>query len=537
MTAGGRDRRKANGASFPMLRRLRVKFVALSMTVVTLALVMALFAIGYLDYRQSVDDVYGELRQTLSVAASMDAGRHGDYPFGGSALIPDRRGPFGGKAPDDAGWDDAPSAGEAPAEGGDQGEAPQPPEIGRGDGQGLMPVAVYRIDPSGTVAAVGRLATASVAPELLPDVLDAVLTGEESQGYLPDPGLFYAKRRTVDGTLVAFADQGAASSWQSLALTLVLTGEESQGYLPDPGLFYAKRRTVDGTLVAFADQGAASSWQSLALTLTGVGAGALLAFLAVSILFARWALRPVERAWSQQQRFVADASHELKTPLTVILANLAIVRGRPGETVASQEQWLAGTETEARRMQGLVGDLLDLARMPDPAALRAGFAPVDLTDLVEGEALQFDSVALDRGVAIECDLAPALRVEGDAARLERLVGVLVDNACKYAEEGSTVEVRLAAEGREAVLAVTNRGPLIAPKDLAHVFDRFFRVDAARTRADAPDGGQPAAGGWGLGLAIAREIARDHGGAIAAASIPEPGTGAARTTFTVRLPRA
>lgn len=490
MTAGGRDRRKANGASFSMLRRLRVKFVALSMTVVTLALVMALFAIGYLDYRQSVDDVYGELRQTLSVAASMDAGRHGDYPFGGSALIPDRRGPFGGKAPDDAGWDDAPSAGEAPAEGGDQGEAPQPPEIGRGEGQGLTPVAVYRIDPTGTVAAVGRLTTASVAPELLPNVLDAVLTGEESQGYLPDPGLFYAKRRTVDGTLVAFADQGAASSWQSLALTLA-----------------------------------------------GVGAGALLAFLAVSILFARWALRPVERAWSQQQRFVADASHELKTPLTVILANLAIVRGRPGETVASQEQWLAGTETEARRMQGLVGDLLDLARMPDPAALRAGFAPVDLTDLVEGEALQFDSVALDRGVAIECDLAPALRVEGDAARLERLVGVLVDNACKYAEEGSTVEVRLAAEGREAVLAVANRGPLIAPEDLAHVFDRFFRVDAARTRADAPDDGQPAAGGWGLGLAIAREIARDHGGAIAAASIPEPGTGAARTTFTVRLPRA
>ncbi len=490
MTAGGRDRRKANGAPFPMLRRLRVKFVALSMTVVTLALVMALFAIGYLDYRQSVDDVYGELRQTLSVAASMDAGRHGDYPFGGSALIPDRRGPFGGKAPDDAGWDDAPSAGEAPAEGGDQGEAPQPPEIGRGDGQGLMPMAVYRVDPAGTVAAVGRLTTASVAPELLPDVPDAVLTGEESQGYLPDPGLFYAKRRTVDGTLVAFADQGAASSWQSLALTLA-----------------------------------------------GVGAGALLAFLAVSILFARWALRPIERAWSQQQRFVADASHELKTPLTVILANLAIVRGRPGETVASQEQWLAGTETEARRMQGLVGDLLDLARMPDPAALRAGFAPVDLTDLVEGEALQFDSVALDRGVAIECDLAPALRVEGDAARLERLVGVLVDNACKYAEEGSTVEVRLAAEGREAVLAVANRGPLIAPEDLAHVFDRFFRVDAARTRADAPDDGQPAAGGWGLGLAIAREIARDHGGAIAAASIPEPGTETARTTFTVRLPRA
>jgi len=261
----------------------------------------------------------------------------------------------------------------------------------------------------------------------------------------------------------------------------------------------------------------------------------------VSILFARWALRPVERAWEQQQRFVADASHELKTPLTVILANLAIVRSRGDEPVAAQDQWLAGTEVEARRMQSLVGDLLDLARTPDPATLRAGFSTVDLSDLAEGEALQFDSVALDRGVSIACDLEPAVRVEGDAARLERLVAVLIDNACKYAEPGSEVAVRLAAEGREAVLSVANRGPLIAPENLARVFDRFFRVDAARTRGLVADADEPAAGGYGLGLAIAREIARDHGGAINAASTPcapsaEDG-GEAITVFTVRLPKA
>lgn len=488
------------GAAQPMLRRLRVKFVALSMTVVTLALVAALAAIGYLDYRQSVDDVYDELRQTLGLAASVDAGHRGDGRlFGEPTLIPEKRHPLGGKTQRDEGPEApaAPSAGteEPPAADTPSGDTPAPPEIGRGDGQGLTPVAVYRVDAQGTATALGRFTTASVAPDLLPEALTDAL-----------------------------ADGGA------------------QGYLGDPGLFFATRRAGSDVLVAFADQTAASSWQSLALTLAGVGAGALLIFLAVSILFARWALRPVEQAWEQQQRFVADASHELKTPLTVILANLAIVRSRGDEPVAAQDQWLAGTEVEARRMQSLVGDLLDLARTPDPATLRAGFSTVDLSDLAEGEALQFDSVALDRGVSITCDLEPAVRVEGDAARLERLAAVLIDNACKYAEPGSEVTVRLAAEGREAVLSVANHGPLIAPEDLAHVFDRFFRVDAARTRAGIADGDAPATGGYGLGLAIAREIARDHGGVISAVSTPDApspeGAGeAALTTFTVRLPRA
>lgn len=524
-----------------MLKRLRVKLVALSMTVVTLALVAALVAIGYLDYRQSVDAVYRELDQTLSLAASLDAGhRGGERPFGESTLIPEKRGPFGAKAPDAANSYAGAPAVEAPAaeasatgapaadgldpaavasaeepaaeapdpsadataadegldpsaadDGQDDAAQPAPPEIGRGDGQGsATPVAVYRVDDQGDATTLGRLTTASVASDLLPRALEAALESEDGQGYLSDQGLFFAQRRLGDVTLVAFADQAAASSWQSLALTLA-----------------------------------------------AVGAGALLAFLAVSILFARWALRPVEQAWDQQQRFVADASHELKTPLTVILANLAIVRSRGDEPVSSQDQWLAGTEVEARRMQALVGDLLDLARTPDPATLRANFGLVDLTDLVEGEALQFDSVALDRGVSITCDLEPSLRVEGDAARLERLIAVLIDNACKYAEPSTEVAVRLAAEGREVVLSVANHGPLIAPADLSRVFDRFFRADAARTRAD----GQAAVGGYGLGLSIAREIARDHGGSLSATSVPEApglaGAGPALTTFTAQLPRA
>ena len=547
--------RKAADTTAPLLRRLRVKFVALSMAVVTLALALSFSAICYLNYQQGVADVYDSLRQSAALAATNADRRDAWRPLDKPPLFSDGRGTLGdgvvgsgdaadaeatsrwegqhedaradaaddaasgsdtaagpdatpgadpGGEPDGAPDEHDPAADEtAPApedpgsavpddasSGQDDPVSPQAPEIG-GDGNAgsLIPMAVCHLDDDGTLALLPRYTTASVSPDLLAQALEEALASRESSGYLPDVSLFFSYRTSPAGLFIAFADQSAASSWQGLAITLA-----------------------------------------------GVGVVALLGFLAVSVLFARWALRPVERAWSQQQQFIADASHELKTPLTVILANLAIVRGHGSEPVASQAQWLESTETEARRMQGLVGDMLDLARTPDPTVLRASFAPVDLSDLAEGEALQFESVAFDREVTIDCHLEPSVRVEGDAARLQRLVGALIDNACKYAAPRTAVDVRVAGEGREAVLSVANHGALIAPEDLAHVFDRFFRADKARTRALA-DEGASASGGYGLGLAIAQGIAHEHGGAITAASAPEaPGSPSGVTTFTVRLPR-
>ena len=249
------------------------------------------------------------------------------------------------------------------------------------------------------------------------------------------------------------------------------------------------------------------------------------ALLLVVRRLARWILRPVEEAWDQQRRFVSDASHELKTPLAVILANAQILETAEG-VPEDARRWARSTAEEAKHMKGLVEDLLTLARADEQRASgeRAAAERVDLSALVDGCALEFDAVAFERGCSIESSLEPGLSVVGDPSQLGRLVRTLLDNATKYAARGTEVRVALAREGRRCRLAVTNLGDVIAPEDLEHLFERFYRTDRARER-------QPQ-GGFGLGLAIARSIAEAHGGTIGAASSPEEGT-----TFTVLLPLA
>ena len=276
--------------------------------------------------------------------------------------------------------------------------------------------------------------------------------------------------------------------------------------------------------IAFvSDTSIRTSMRSLTLTSLMVGGAALALLFGICLFLADWALRPVKRVWNQQRQFISDASHELKTPLTVILANLSILSRHGGETVDSQHKWISSTEDEAQRMKGLVEDLLTLARLDEAGqtAPMPVMSDVDLSDAVTGELLTFEPVAFERGVELESDVAPGVTVRGDAAKLKQLTAILIDNACKYVDEGGVVEVTLSETGKYAKLAVRNTGAPIAPEDLPHVFDRFYRADKVRTSG---------AGGHGLGLAIARAIAEEHRGTLTVASTQEAGT-----TFTATLP--
>lgn len=153
---------------------------------------------------------------------------------------------------------------------------------------------------------------------------------------------------------------------------------------------------------------------------------------------------------------------------------------------------------------------------------------MQLSRLVEGEALSFESVAFDRDIAWSCEVKPGLVVSGDARRLQRLVAVLLDNACKYAPAGGTVTIALGKEGNRACLSVRNDGEPIDPEDLAHVFDRFYRADKARTHGEVGE----APNGYGLGLSIAQQIASEHKGTLEVSSDAESGT-----VFTLTLPLA
>lgn len=303
------------------------------------------------------------------------------------------------------------------------------------------------------------------------------------------------------------------------AVSAAMAGGREEGYLYRQELRYRKISDDRGLRIAFVDVSQDfSSMRNILLTLLIVGALGLGAFLLISIFLAGWALRPVERAWDQQRQFVADASHELKTPLTVILANTDILMAHQEESIACHKKWLQSTRDEGMRMKSLVEDMLMLARsdVDKHAPVRE---PVNLSDLMWNCQLSFETLAFEHGVTIEGQAEPDVTVSGDPAALKQLFALLTDNAVKYAAPNSVINMRLSRVQEHACFSVRNRGETISPEDLPHIFERFYRADPSRS----------AQGGFGLGLAIAQSIVKSHAGSIRAESSERDGT-----TFTVVL---
>jgi two-component system OmpR family sensor kinase len=223
-------------------------------------------------------------------------------------------------------------------------------------------------------------------------------------------------------------------------------------------------------------------------------------------------LQSLEAAYAAQQRFVSDASHELRAPLTVLQANLELLQRAPGLAPPEREQALAEAHLVSERLVRLVADLLALARAD--AGLQLRREPVELDRVlmdVLGQARH-----LVRRQQLEVRELEPIQVMGDAHRLMQLVLILVDNAIKYTPGTGRVALSLRRDGSTARLTVRDTGIGIAADALPHVFERFYRADPARSRD---------AGGTGLGLSIARWIAMQHGGTIELESVPGRGTSA------------
>lgn len=330
-----------------------------------------------------------------------------------------------------------------------------------------------------------------------------------------------------DGVVTSINDGGqveVSRETAELAAAEALASGEDSGILRRLNLRFQLETRPDGTVrVAFADQSwESSSLRTLILNCLLVWALAMAAFFFVGLFLSSLALRPVETAWKQQRQFVADASHKLKTPLTVILANTGIVLAHPSDTVSAQSKWLEYTQEEARQMKGLVEDLLFLAKS-DAARQELQTAQVDLSELVQGCLLPFEPVAFEAGVRLDAQVDPGLILTGDEAQLRRLVRILLDNGVKYAGAEGAVSLTLTRQQDKLRLTVRNTGAPIPPEHLPHLFARFYRADAARNRAQ---------GGYGLGLAIAKAIVEHHRGRISVSSAVESGT-----VFTVLLPKS
>lgn len=305
------------------------------------------------------------------------------------------------------------------------------------------------------------------------------------------------------------------------AVTQALSSEESDGRLKDLNLRYSIRTRDNLVEVGFADL----TWEQSAirqqvLNALLVFAIALLGFFVVSFFLSRWLVRPVERSWQQQQQFVADASHELKTPLTVLLADADILISHQDDTIANQRKWVEHIQEEGLRMKGLVQDLLFLARGDAAAGRERPQGEVPLSDLCWNCLLSFEPLAFEQGLVLDSDIAENVSVTGSEEELRRLIAILLDNACKYCAPEGRVTVTLTG-GERAVLTVHNDGEPIPAEAQSHLFERFYRVDASRERSQ---------GGYGLGLAIAAAIVEGHRGKISVQSGPGEGT-----AFTVVLP--
>ena len=457
-----------------MIRRLRRRFILTNMALVSLVLAAAF---GYLMLSTAASvraNTESALRQALSTESPAQDNRPSITP---------RSGPGGSPMGE--------QAAQPPAK--PENDSQTPPEKPDGTAAPAEP----------TTPAQPEAQSGADAPQNVPGADTAVFwVLLDDTGSIADSDTDAVN--ITDETL-----QAVAAAWQQ-------TGQES-GILAEYDLRYLAQVTPEGQRVAFAD--CTAEWTALwglARRLAVVGVCALAAFWGISALLARMALRPAERAWQQQRQFVADASHELKTPLTVIMANADLMEKHPQADAAQRRQWLDGIRDESARMRQLVEDMLFLARAD--ALRQPELVPVDLSTTVEGEALSFDSVAYERGVTLETDVASGLTVLGDAKQLTQLTAILLDNACKYAGVGGQAGLQLRRRKSTAVLRVANTGATLTREELDHLFERFYRTDAARTR-----------GGYGLGLAIAQSIVKTHNGKITAESKN------GRTTFTVVLP--
>ena len=266
------------------------------------------------------------------------------------------------------------------------------------------------------------------------------------------------------------------------------------------------------TLVAMIDITVSrQNQQTLFRQMIIIGAIALSVLVLISVFIARRIVRPLEENDRRQKRFVSDAGHELKTPVAVISANSELLRRQIGES-----EWLDNIDYENGRMSELITQLLVLSRAENGELQKEA---IDLSALVSGEVLPFESLAYEKGFSISSQVEPGLMTEGNAGQLKQLVSILLDNAISHGT-GKEIGLQLSLERHHAVLAVSNDAEPMSAETLSRLFDRFYRADEARNESGAH---------YGLGLSIAKAVSVSHGGEIRA----EYKNG--KAVFTVRIP--
>ncbi len=309
---------------------------------------------------------------------------------------------------------------------------------------------------------------------------------------------FYSVAMTYDGDIITVENDEAAiygsEELKELALDVFKKSNTSGTY---KNLVYQKADKGGYLLIAFMDNTIIKESMDTVFRYTliiGISAITVLFFLAVHL--AKRIVKPLEEVYQKQKQFISDAGHELKTPVSVVNANADILAREIGEN-----QWLSNIQFENERMGKLVKQLLELARTEN---VNAPTEPLDLSRLVAGGALPFESVAFEKGLMLNVQIPDGICISGNGTQLSQLVSILIDNAIGHSNNGKEILVKLSDTRSSAVISIINSGDPIPQDKAEHLFERFYRADEARNGEDKH---------YGLGLAIAKAIVTAHNGKI------------------------
>ena len=296
-------------------------------------------------------------------------------------------------------------------------------------------------------------------------------------------------------------------------LSTIVSQKDDFGTLGQQGVIYYRSGGEPCRIAIASTDYITRSMGNLALVLLAIWLSAMLLFFAVSVRLSALAARPMEEAMQREKQFIADASHDLKTPLSVILANNAILLENPEAPVGNVRRWVDSSQEAAKRMQQLISQMLTLADVERPDTALS-MHPVDLAAIATKAALEMESLAYEKHVTLEAALPEECTLRSNADYLQRIVSSLLENALKYEPADGRVRLTLTQEKRRVRLSVQNFSSTIPAEDLPHVFDRFYRGDKSRKNEY---------GSFGLGLAITKEMTEKLGGEISVSSSAEDGT--------------
>ena len=278
---------------------------------------------------------------------------------------------------------------------------------------------------------------------------------------------------------------------------------------PEMMRLVSEKNLEDGRLVAFLDvTDTEKMLRDLLITFSVIGVISFIVVFFISLYSANRSIQPISSMWEAQRRFVADASHELKTPLSVIAANHDVVMANEEETVKSQKEWLSYIRMGADRMAKLVNSLLLLAKTEDTSTI-VEKQPFIVSDTANRIADAMESTALGKDISFKKQIEPKLELSSNEEMVSQILGILLENAMKYVDEQGEVVFSVKKNARQVVIRVENSGEGIAKEHLPKIFDRFYRTDEARTSES---------GGFGLGLSIAQSLVEKLDGTIYAESV-------------------